>query len=85
MTLALKTFTNISDDYAKIPYQDAFNIGDVIERLKSITGEKAEAFEERKYFIVAFRSKLKDLTVYTDLSPLDKAAHAEATRLGILK
>ncbi|KAL5614488.1 hypothetical protein BROUX41_004593 [Berkeleyomyces rouxiae] len=85
IVLALEVFDTNSPDYASIPYKDCFNFNETVDYLREIVGTRAPQFEKQTYFIVAFRSKLKNLDVYTDLSHLDKAAHLEATRLGILK
>lgn len=67
LSRALVNFKHVSDDYARQPYEKAFN-WDEIELPENI---------EKEFYCVAFRSRRKP-DVDTDLYTADRLAHEEA-------
>ncbi|CAG7562885.1 unnamed protein product [Fusarium equiseti] len=79
---ALGKFQAIREDYATAPYTESFNWPEVLEEVKRLALESGKSFKETSFYIVAFRSRIKQTTEYADLGRLDKGAHAEAVASG---
>ncbi|KAJ4120000.1 hypothetical protein NW768_010283 [Fusarium equiseti] len=79
---ALGKFRAVREDYATAPYTESFNWPEVLEEVKRLALESENRFQETSFYIVAFRSRIKQTTEYADLGRLDKGAHAEAVASG---
>ncbi|KOS19613.1 UPF0643 protein [Escovopsis weberi] len=79
---ALRLLRPIRDDYATATYSNSFNWGEVLDEAKRLCRESGEAFGEKSFYIVAFRSQVKPSADSAYLGDLDKAAHAEAVASG---
>lgn len=79
---ALGKFQAVREDYATAPYTESFNWPEVLEEVKRLALESGKSFKETSFYIVAFRSRIKQTTEYADLGRLDKGAHAEAVASG---
>lgn len=82
LALALTQMEVLRPDYATSPYIDTFNWPEVVRELKQLVDVSSIEWRSRRYFVVAFRSKMPSTTNCGDLHALDKAAHAEATASG---
>ncbi|KAF8658259.1 hypothetical protein AX16_002035 [Volvariella volvacea WC 439] len=69
---ALHKFKPVTEEYAKVPYEEAFNWTDL----------KLPLHEEREWYCVAFRSKRKSENAPAALYDADAKAHAEAVSNG---
>ncbi len=82
LALSLTKLECVRKDYATAPYLEAFNWGEIMETLHTLTREMNHTWMETSFFVVAFRSRIPPTTVYAELGTLDRAAHAEATASG---
>jgi hypothetical protein len=55
---------------------------EVIDSVRKLAAASNFTWEEQRFYIVVFRSRIPPTTAYADLGVLDKAAHAEATKSG---
>jgi len=69
-------------DYATAPYIEIFNWSEVVESVRALATCSEFAWKEQSFYVVVFRSRIPPTTLHDDLSVLDKAAHAEATKSG---
>lgn len=79
---ALRNLRAIREDYAIIPYTEAFNWHKVLDEVKRLAAESGRKFKEATFYIVAFRSQIKPETDYDHLGEMDRLAHAEAIASG---
>ena len=83
MAKALTFLKAIRDDYATAPYEDSFNWAEVLDELKRLCeAEEGFHWQEKTFYIVAFRSKVRQTTDRNYLGALDEASHLEATEGG---
>ncbi|KAF2489834.1 hypothetical protein BU16DRAFT_553167 [Lophium mytilinum] len=80
--LALTGLTPTRPDYATAPYVDSLNWQAVLIQLRDLA--RAENFEwkEQSFYVVIFRSKLKEVVNRDLLHLLDQTSHVEATASG---
>jgi hypothetical protein len=82
MALALTALHSATPDYAACEYEQAFNWSEVMEKLKSMAQEERVVWKQQTFYVVEFRSKLKE-AINTDLLfQLDEQSHAEAVESG---
>ena len=80
---ALTLLKATREDYATAPYQDSFNWTEVLNELKKLcAAEPGFDWQEKTFYIVAFRSKVRPTTDRAHLGALDEASHLEATKGG---
>lgn len=83
--LLAKAFTVLSpirDDYATVPYPDAFNWDLVVSVLRSLVETEGYAWKHQLFYIVVFRSQVSPMTDRSHLAMLDERSHAEAMESG---
>ncbi|KAB2571988.1 UPF0643 protein [Lasiodiplodia theobromae] len=81
---ALQQLTPVSDAYATLPYESAFDFDALFAELRRLVGEKGEGFTwpRTSFYVVAFRSVLKDGIDSERLGLLDQKSHEEAVASG---
>lgn len=82
---ALQKLTPVSDSYATLPYEDAFDFDALFGELRRLVDEKkGEGFTwpRTSFYVVAFRSVLKDGIDSERLGLLDQKSHEEAVASG---
>ena len=84
MALALTALHSARPDYAVCEYEQAFNWSGVMEKLTSIAKEEGVVWKQQTFYVVEFRSKLKEVIDTDLLYQLDKQSHAEAVESGWL-
>jgi len=82
LALALTKLEKATDDYAIAKYEDAFKWSDIIDYLKDLAGEENYKWKRQLFYVVEFRSKLKNGIDNDLLFKLDKKSHEEATAAG---
>lgn len=55
---ALATMHALSESYATMEYQDAFNWHEVVEQLKALADAEGYLFPETSFFVIVFRSRV---------------------------
>lgn len=80
---ALQTLTPTSDDYATQPYEQGFDFPALFSELRRLVAED-EGFEwpRTDFYVVAFRSVLKEELDRQRLGLLDEKSHEEAVESG---
>lgn len=82
LTLALTHLTPTSTSYATTPYHQALNWPSIFEQLKSISAAHNHTWTTTTFYVVEFRSRLKDDIDRKLLFDLDRESHREATASG---
>lgn len=82
MALALSALSPARPDYAIVDYQQAFHWDQVIALLSTLAKEQHIAWKKQSFYVVEFRSKLKENIDNDRLYFLDKQSHMEATASG---
>ena len=83
MALALQMLRPIRDDFAVVPYEAAFNWAQMMDRLRDMVALRAgHRWTRQVFYVVEFRSRLKDDADKELLFALDRMSHAEANRSG---
>lgn len=86
--LALQKLTPVSDTYATLPYESAFDFDALFAELRRLVDEKKNKGEgfaswpRTSFYVVAFRSVLKDGIDGERLGLLDQKSHEEAVASG---
>ena len=82
MALALGSLSSARPDYATASYQQAFDWNRVITLLATLAEEQRITWKKQSFYVVEFRSKLKEDIDNDRLYLLDKQSHVEATASG---
>lgn len=82
LALALTTLAPVRPDYATSPYQLALNWDNILTSLASLATEHHVQWERQSFYVVEFRSRLKQDIDGELLFTLDKQSHREATESG---
>lgn len=82
LALALDSLVIARTDYATCSYQDAFDWPTVFACLASLATEQHIPWKRQSFYVVDFRSKLKENIDNDLLFSLDKHSHREATASG---
>lgn len=82
MALALSSLSPARPDYATAAYQQAFDWDRVVALLATLAREQRITWEKQSFYVVEFRSKLKENIDNDRLFLLDQKSHAEATASG---
>jgi hypothetical protein len=69
-------------DYATAPYTEALNLDTVVELVKLFAFQEGFQWKERSFYVVVFRSKLKENIDEELLYKLDYESHGEACESG---
>ena len=82
MAIALQELSAARDDYAVCSYSEAFWWDRVVERIRHFSRQTSLNWVRREYYVVEFRSKVKEDINVELLYRLDKESHAEAMQSG---
>jgi hypothetical protein len=80
--LALMTLRNLDDGYQATSYEEALNWSEVKEKLQTLAADAQVKWREQKFYVVEFRSTLKENIDIPLLYSLDKQSHQEAAESG---
>ncbi|KAF2764342.1 hypothetical protein EJ03DRAFT_32472 [Teratosphaeria nubilosa] len=80
--LALTTLAPIREDYATAPYLDSLNWSEVFRSLRTLIKEAGIEWRDQEFYVVIFRSTLKDGADRDWLGKLDEESHREACQSG---
>ncbi|KAH9827870.1 UPF0643 protein [Teratosphaeria destructans] len=80
--LALTTLAPIRADYATAPYLDSFNWNEVFRNLRNLITEAGLDWRDQEFYVVIFRSTLKEGADRDWLGKLDAESHREACQSG---
>lgn len=79
---ALTALRPIVPDYATAPYTESLNFSTVLEVLRSLASSEGFTWTETSFYVVTFRSKLKEGIDNDWLYKLDYESHREACESG---
>ena len=83
MATALQSLTPAQEEFATCRYEEAFNWQDVFEALRKLCRlHGGVKWSRQRFYVVDFRSRLKEDIDKERLFALDKESHAEATASG---
>jgi hypothetical protein len=82
MALALSSLSPARPDYATAAYQQAFDWDRVVALLATLAREQRITWKKQSFYVVEFRSKLKENIDSDRLFLLDRQSHMEATASG---
>jgi hypothetical protein len=82
LAIALTKMAPLDADYATMQYDRAFNWDKVVDELRNLTSTANLDWRRREYFIVIFRSQLKEDCDRAFITSLDKTSHREAVISG---
>jgi hypothetical protein len=82
MALALSSLSPARPDYATAAYQQAFDWDRVVALLATLAREQRITWKKQSFYVVEFRSKLKENIDNDRLYLLDQQSHMEATASG---
>jgi hypothetical protein len=71
-----------SSDYATAPYTEALNFDRVFDLLKDLSVKANYQYPEMRFYVVVFRSKLREGIDQDWLYKLDNESHREACESG---
>lgn len=79
---ALQSLTPASVDYATQPYQEGFAWDALFARLREIVADEGVAWRAQDFYVVTFKSVLKEHIDRDHLGLLDEKSHEEAVESG---
>ncbi|OMP82054.1 UPF0643 protein [Diplodia seriata] len=79
---ALQSLVPLDADYATAPYESAFDYTALFAELRRLVKDAGFAWPETSFYVVAFRSVLKDGIDKERLGLLDEKSHEEAVESG---
>lgn len=82
LALALVKLEIATTDYATVSYEDAFKWSQLMSELKALAELEGFQWTRQEFYVVEFRSKLKENIDRPLLFALDKHSHVEATASG---
>ena len=82
LALALTALQPVVPTYATAPYTEALNLDTVLDVLRSLVESEGVQWHEAKFYVVIFRSRLKERIDNEYLYKLDEESHAEACASG---
>jgi hypothetical protein len=82
LALALTKLEPATSDYATVNYEDALDWASVMSHLRINATRKGYRWRRQEFYVVEFRSKLKQKIDNELLFKLDKESHVEATASG---
>jgi hypothetical protein len=80
--IALTHLQSATADYACVAYEDVFDFRLLMEKLQSLAREQGVTWQRQNFYVVEFRSTLKESFDCDRLSFLDKESHKEAVASG---
>ncbi|KAL1797892.1 hypothetical protein ACET3X_004498 [Alternaria dauci] len=82
LALALTALKPATPAYATVPYLLALNFSDVLALLRTLTAQEQYEWKETAFYVVVFRSQLKEGIDQEWLYRLDEESHREACESG---
>ena len=82
LALASIHLESATGDYAIVKYEEAMDWARLMSSLKAISAAEGHRWTRREFYVVEFRSKLKQNVDVDLLFKLDKESHVEATKSG---
>jgi len=82
MALALTYMKPVRTDYATASYTESFNWDQVFQVLRRLVTAERHEWKKQDFYVVIFRSKLKENINRDRLGELDDHSHEEATASG---
>jgi hypothetical protein len=82
LTLALTTMRPILEEYATEDYELSFNWNEILATARALAFSVNHTWTKQEFYVVIFRSQLKDGCDKRLLHDLDKHSHREATLSG---
>jgi hypothetical protein len=82
LAIALANMAPRNADYATTEYGEAFNWDAVVQELRSLASISGLTWQRSEYYVVVFRSQLKEGCDRNLLGQLDKNSHREAVVSG---
>ncbi|KAF2873570.1 hypothetical protein BDV95DRAFT_592917 [Massariosphaeria phaeospora] len=79
---ALTALKAVRSDYATAPYTEALNLNTVVQLVGDFAKEEGFEWKEHGFYVVIFRSKLKEIVDSELLYALDYESHREACESG---
>lgn len=79
---ALTALKPVRLDYATAPYTEALNFPTVLELIRKFSKDERQEWKEQSFYVVVFRSKLKEGVDNDLLYKLDYESHGEACESG---
>lgn len=79
---ALTALKPVREDYATIAYTEALNFDAVLSVLRDLSTQAEEEWQEMSFYVVVFRSQLRDDVDQDWLYKLDYESHREACESG---
>lgn len=79
---ALTHMRAIREDYATAAYIESFNWSAIVDALYKLSKEEAYRWQPEIFYIVVFRSRVRQVTNRVDLGLMDAKAHEEAMQSG---
>lgn len=80
--LALMSLQNVDENYRTVSYEEAMNWSGVKEKLQTLAKDAQIEWKAQKFYVVEFRSTLKETIDVPLLYTLDKQSHREAAESG---
>jgi hypothetical protein len=80
--LALTSLKPVTPSYATVPYTSALNFDDVVDVLRDLVTKEDIEWKETTFYVVVFRSQLKENIDNEYLYQLDAESHREACESG---
>jgi hypothetical protein len=79
---ALTALKPLRADYATAPYTEALNLSSVVNLVRKFAVDEGHEWKEQVFYVVSFRSKLKEVIDNELLYKLDYESHREACESG---
>jgi hypothetical protein len=79
---ALTALKPLRPDYATAPYTEALNLSTVVDLVRKFAADEEFEWKEQTFYVVSFRSKLKETIDNELLYKLDYESHREACESG---
>lgn len=79
---ALTQMRAVRDDYATAAYIESFNWSTIVDHVKNLAEKAAYEWQPEVFYIVVFRSRVREVTDRVDLGMMDAKAHEEAMQSG---
>ncbi|KEQ80455.1 hypothetical protein M438DRAFT_348926 [Aureobasidium pullulans EXF-150] len=79
---ALTILRPTRDDYATTEYTSTFNFQEVVDTLKGLARAESHTWQKKEFYVVSFRSQLKNEVDGERLFQLDAFSHQEAMASG---
>jgi hypothetical protein len=82
LSKALTALKPLRPDYATAPYTEALNLSTVVDLVRKFAADEKFEWKEQTFYVVSFRSRLKETIDNELLYKLDYESHREACESG---